>query len=91
MVEIALQCPFCGSENVGSNGKSNGKQRYICKNPKCSRQTFFAEYTYKACKPDVKAAILKQSVNGSGIRAIARCLDISKDTVMAELKKKKTR
>ncbi|MDR1478900.1 MAG: hypothetical protein LBJ00_08155 [Planctomycetaceae bacterium] len=84
MTLITLQCPFCHSESVGKYGLCAGKQRYICNNPACSHQTFYADYTYNACKPGVKTAIRKQSVNGSGIRAIARCLDISTDTVIAE-------
>jgi len=89
MTLVALRCPFCGSEHVGKNGFNNGKQRYKCKNSACSHQTFYAEYTYKACKPEVKSSILKLSVNGNGTRAISRCLGINKDTVTAALKKRK--
>jgi insertion element IS1 protein InsB len=35
----------------------------------------------------VKVAVHKQVVNGSGIRAISRCLGISTDNVIAEFKK----
>jgi hypothetical protein len=35
----------------------------------------------------VKAAIRKKSVNGLGIRYVARCLGVDKNRVMAELKK----
>ncbi|GHV10487.1 hypothetical protein AGMMS50229_21560 [Campylobacterota bacterium] len=89
MTLIALKCPRCHSEKVGKYGICDGKQRYICKNPDCPHTTFYTEYTYNACKPDVKAAVHKQAVNGSGVRAISRCLGISTDTVIAELKKKK--
>jgi len=90
MTLIALKCPFCRSEEVRKNGTNNGKQRYLCKNAECSHQTFYAEYTYNAWKPEVKSAILKLTVNGNGTRAIARCLNIDKDTVTAVLKKKNT-
>jgi len=90
MVLIALKCPFCGSEHVGKNGLNNGKQRYLCKNTKCPQKTFYAEYTYNACKPEVKSSIMKMTVNGNGTRAISRCLGISKDTVTAALKKRNT-
>ena len=86
MTLIALQCPFCESEQVRKNGFNNGKQRYICKNSACSHQTFYAEYTYPACKPEVKSSILKLSVNGNGTRAISRCLGIHRDSVTAALK-----
>ena len=89
MVEVPLRCPFCGTENVTKNGRSNGKQRYACHNGECSHQTFYAEYTYNAYKPEVKTGILQWSVDGAGIRAIARRLSVSTDTVIATLKKKK--
>ena len=90
MVLVALTCPFCGSENVDKNGHSNGKQRYKCQNTECSHKTFYAEYTYNGCKPEVKRDIIKWSIDGAGIRAISRELGISTDTVISELKKKET-
>lgn len=89
MVMVALRCPYCGSENVSKNGHSNGKQRYRCNNIDCNHKTFYAEYTYNGWKPDVKRQIIKWSVDGAGIRAIARELGISTDTVISELKKKR--
>ena len=83
-----LRCPFCNSENVGKYGTVNGKPRYICNNSDCSHKTFYAEYTYKGCTPDVRIKIIKMSIDGSGIRAISRVLGISKDTVISVLKKK---
>ena len=89
MVLVALKCPFCGSQKVCKNGKLNGKQRYLCNNLKCDHKTFYDDYTYKGCKPEVKRDIIKWSVDGAGIRTIARQLGISTDTVISELKKKK--
>ena len=90
MVLIPLTCPQCDSENVAPSGfYPNGKQRYTCKNKDCSRKIFLASYTNKACDPKVKRQIFEQTVNGSGTRAIARNLGISKDTVTATLKKLK--
>jgi transposase-like protein len=54
----------------------------------CSHKTFYAEYTYNGCKPDVKKAIIKWAVDGAGIRATARELGVSTDTVIKELKKR---
>ena len=89
MVTITLKCPHCHSENVGKFGTTNGKQRYICNNTDCSQKTFYAEYTYKGCTPEVRLQIIKMSIDGSGTRATARVLGISKDTVTAVLKKKR--
>jgi transposase-like protein len=88
MVQVALKCPHCGSEYVGKNGHSFNKQRYICKEVGCGK-TFYDEYQYNGCKPDVKRAIIVWSVNGTGTRATARGLSISKDTVTSVLKKRK--
>jgi transposase-like protein len=89
MVQVSLCCPFCRTDRVTKNGTSNGKQRYKCHNKECPHQTFYAEYTYNAYKPDVKKKIIKMTIDGNGIRATARVLDISPDTVIATLKKKK--
>jgi transposase-like protein len=90
MVATALKCPFCGSGDVRPYGTSNGKKRYACSNPSCPHQTFYAEYSYNGCMPDVKKKIIKWAADGAGIRAAARGLGVSKDTVMKELKKKRT-
>jgi transposase-like protein len=47
------------------------------------------EYTYKANDPKVKESIFEHAVNGTGTRATARLLGISKDTVTNVLKKQK--
>lgn len=70
------------------NGRSeNGTQRYRCK--KC-KKSFQHEYTYNAWKPGIKEQIEKQTLNSGGVRDISRNLNISKDTVISELRKKKT-
>jgi transposase-like protein len=90
MVLIPLLCPYCGSDNVGKNGRyANGKQRYICKNKTCSHTTFVENYTYKAHEPGVKESIFEHIVNGNGTRATARLLGISPNTVTNVLKKRK--
>jgi transposase-like protein len=90
MVLTKLKCPFCGSDQVGKFGHINGKQRYICNNRDCPHKTFYEKYKYNGCKPEIKRDIIKWSIDGAGIRAIARELAISTDTVISELKKKKT-
>ena len=87
MVTIALKCPYCNSENVGKFGIINGKQRYVCNNTECSQKTFYAEYTYKGCTPEVRLQIIKMSIDGSGTRAIARVLGIAHANVLSTIQR----
>jgi transposase-like protein len=66
--------------------QSNGTPRCKCK--ECGK-TFQREYLSNGATPATKAMIKKMSLNGSGIRDIARVLDISTNTVLAVLKKQK--
>jgi transposase-like protein len=52
-------------------------------------QNILREIYYNGCKPDVKKAIIKGAADGAGIRATARGLGVSTDTVTNELKKRK--
>jgi transposase-like protein len=88
MVMVPLVCPHCGSADVVRNGHyANGKQRYKCKNPECNCAAFAGSYSYNACDPAVRRKIYEMTVNGNGTRAIARVLEISKNTVTSILKK----
>ena len=83
---IKIICRHCGSDDLVKNGHSeNATQRYRCSHCKKSFQT---EYSYNAWKPGVKEQIEKQTLNSSGVRDISRNLGISKNTVIADLKKK---
>ena len=57
MVQVSLHCPFCGSDNIGKNGHSNGKQRYLYRNIQCPHRTFYAEYTYNDCKRNTQVVV----------------------------------
>jgi insertion element IS1 protein InsB len=88
MVVKVMRCIHCGGGNVVKYGKNpKGKQRLKCKD--CS-QTFQMEYSNKAATPDTKLLIIKMSLNGSGIRDIARVLEICTNTVLNILKKLKS-
>ena len=89
MSVVKVKCPVCGSENVSKNGTSKvGKQQNIY-NKQCHKSSFILDYTYNACKPEVKNKIIPMTLNGSGIRDISRVLKISTTTVMNCIKKKK--
>jgi len=79
-----ITCPSCSSRNIVKNGTTaNHKQRYRCK--ACRRQ-FITAYTYRGCKPAIRQLVLPMTMNASGIRDIARVLQISPNTVLAIIK-----
>ena len=88
-VLIAVRCPHCHSTEVVKYGQSsNGKQRFRCLKSGCPRLTFSLDIAYSGLKPEVKQQIIEMTLNSSGVRDIARVLDISPATVINELKKR---
>jgi transposase len=80
-----IQCVHCKGTNLVKNGHSeNGTQRWRCH--ECAR-SFQLDYRYNAHKPGVKTQIGELTLNSSGVRDISRILNISKNTVVSELKK----
>ena len=83
--EQEIECPYCRGTDLQKNGcRGKGRQRYICK--KCGK-SFQLHYKNTACKVGVKEQIAELTVNGCGVRSIARALGINKNTVVSELKK----
>jgi len=81
MVQITLKCPQCESENIKKAGKStSGKQRYSCKD---CRKSFQEGYVYNGYNSNIVPDIYFQTINGSGIRAITRNLNISQQKVIS--------
>ena len=69
--------------------RAQGTQRYHCQNADCETQTFMLDYRYRAYIPGIKKQIVDMAINSSGIRDTARVLNISKNTVISTLKKKR--
>ena len=89
MVLTPIACPSCHETDVVKHGQtSDGKQRFYCQNAFCTRQTFLQEYVYQGRLPNVKQQIVDMTMNGSGIRDIARVLHVSPTTVIETLKKR---
>src|SRR5215217_4680595 len=88
MAEAGVKCPHCQSEAVVKYGKtSNGKARFRCQQREQCGRTFLRSYAYPGCLPTVKQQIVEMTLNGSGIRDIARVLQVGPNTVLKELKK----
>src|SRR5499425_2677333 len=89
MTFIAVQCPYCRSEQIVKRGKTRrGTQRYLCQNSACTQGSFLLAYRNRGCLPEVKQQIVDMSLNASGVRDTARVLHISTDTVLNALRKK---
>ena len=88
-VWIPVRCPHCNSDNVVKSGKSaSGKQRYRCRNDECSAASFILNHAYPGRTKEVQDKIVEMSLNGSGVRDIARVLNVTPKTVIKVLKKK---
>ena len=88
MSVVKVKCPVCGSENVSKNGTLKvGKQQYICNNKQCHKSSFILDYTYNACKPEIKNKIIPMTLNGSDIKDISRMLtdNICVDMIKVEI------
>jgi len=88
MATIEVKCPKCNKTEVVKYGvNKQKKQRYLCKNQECEKETFILEYSDLGRQEDTKEKIIEMAINGSGIRDTARVLKISTTTVLNELKK----
>ena len=60
----------------------------LCKRSNKCKESFQHDYTYNTWKRCVKEQIEIQTLNSGGARDISRTLDLSKNTVISELRKK---
>ena len=89
-VYIPVECPKCkDKESIVKFGQtSNGKQRFLCQNKECDRNTFIINHEKMGWLQETKEKKIEMTLNGSGIRDIARVLKVSTTTVISEIKKK---
>ena len=89
MATVAVTCRYCDSELVYKHGYArSGEPRYRCR--ECQR-SFQLTYRYEGNKPDTPEKIVEMAMNGSGVRDTSRVLGVSITTVIAHLKKIRTR
>ena len=75
--------------NVVQRGKTDaGHQRYRCQSPDCSYQSFLFGPAYRGRLSEINQQVLEKSLNGSGVRAAGRVLNVSTITVIHEVKNK---
>jgi len=78
-----MKCRHCKSRNTRKNGKTKGKQRYLCKD--CGR-TFAGKPPKFSEKTKQKAIVMY--LNNVGIRKIALFLECSPATVLYWIRQK---
>lgn len=89
MATVAVKCRYCDSELVYKHGHArSGEPRYRCR--ECQR-SFQLTYRYEGNRPDTPEKIVEMAMNGSGVRDTSRVLGVSMTTVIAHLKKIRTR
>ena len=72
---ISVNCPHCLSTKVKKNGKKpTGKQNFYCHS--CQKQ-FLYSYKYNGACPNNKKLLRFMTLSGSGIRDIARVLELN--------------
>jgi len=80
-----MECRKCKKKSV-KNGrvKSNGKQRFYCK--EC-RESFVEEYSNYGCELGINDVIVNLLKEGCGTNSISRLLKISKTSVTRKILK----
>lgn len=75
---VPVECLHFHSTEVLKHGKSAvGKQRYRCQNSECPYRTFVLDQTYPGRTRQVRQQIVEMTLNGSGVRDIARVLHVN--------------
>lgn len=78
MAVIEVKCPKCLGSEVVKYGKSRSvEQRYYCRNKECGTTIFQLDYKNRGCEAGIEYKIITMTANASGIRDIARVLEIS--------------
>ncbi len=85
MAVLAIRCPECNGLNVVKYGRQpNGKQRYLCQDPNCTRQIFLLpspQETTLTRLPTGMQQVIEKALSGSNIEETARELRLPTVTV----------
>jgi len=83
-----MNCPEGHSEHIRKNGFRGEKQNHLCVD--CGRQFIDKPKPHRGYSDDVRRICLRMSVNGMGLRAIARATGIHHTTILNWLKQVST-
>ena len=85
MVTVTVHCPHCRSGALVQNGRApNGKQKYLCR--ACTRQSR-ENPTPHAYPEERREEILRAYEERSSLRGLERTFGVSRNTVIAWIKK----
>jgi insertion element IS1 protein InsB len=85
MVTVPIHCPHCESNKLVRNGRApNGKQKYLCR--ACQRQSR-EDPTPHAYPEERREEILRAYQERSSLRGLERTFGVSRNTVIAWIKK----
>jgi transposase-like protein len=85
MIIQVLHCPPCQGPDIVRHGQTRqGKQRYRCREQRCAGRTFLLDSAYPGPSPEVKRQLVDMALNARGMRATARVLHVSPNTVIKE-------
>jgi transposase-like protein len=85
MITITVHCPYCESDALVRNGRApNGKQKYLCRT--CHRQSREnpIPHTYSE---ERREEILRAYEERSSLRGLERTFGVSRNSVIAWIKK----
>jgi len=86
MITITLHCPHCKSDALVRNGQApNGKQEYLCRS--CQRQSR-EDPTPHVYSDERREEILRAYEERSSLRGLERTFGVSRNSVIAWIKKK---
>jgi len=80
---MKIKCPKCNSENYVKNGKTNNKQRYLCKECKYN----FSSFQKRGKSKEIKKQAIEMYLEGLGFRSIGRVLKVSNVAVLKWVRK----
>jgi transposase-like protein len=85
MILQVLPCPHGHGTDVVRHGKTRqGKQRSRCRAQRCAGRTFLLDSRSPGPAPEGKRQSVDMARNARGIRATARVLHVSTNTVRTE-------